>query len=80
MPTTAHRFGALGDVEDVALSDLREGDKVIVKPGEKSPTDVGQIIDGDTNVNESMQIGGSRLVQKRVGEEVVGDPSTAKDQ
>ena len=56
MPSEAHILKQDGSVEDLPLSQLQRGDRVIVKPGEKFPTD-GEIVEGDTSVNESMLTG-----------------------
>lgn len=71
MPTTAHRLTDEGDSEDVPVSELRPGDRVVVKPGEKVPTD-GAIVSGRTSLNESMLTGESRPVEKGEGEEAIG--------
>ena len=59
-----------GKTEVIALSELRENDVVLVKPGSKIPAD-GKIIDGDSDVNESMMTGESKPVSKTVGDSVI---------
>ena len=71
MPSEAHRVAADGSVEDVSVSDLVHGDRVLVKPGEKVPTD-GVIVEGRTTVNQAMLTGESKPVEKGEGEEVIG--------
>jgi Cu2+-exporting ATPase len=71
MPSEAHRLRKDGSVEEVPLSLLQRGDRVIIKPGEKFPID-GEVIEGMTSVNESMLTGESRPVEKSVGDEVIG--------
>ncbi len=71
MPSTAHRLDADGNVADVSVDAVRQGDRVLVKPGEKIPTD-GVIVDGRTTVNESMLTGESKPVEKKQDDEVVG--------
>jgi len=71
MPATAHRLGAGGEVEDVPLTELRAGDRVLVKPGEKIPVD-GQVVEGRSSVNEAMVTGESRPVERGEGQEVIG--------
>mgnify|MGYP006287921071 CR=1 FL=1 len=71
IPSTAHRITADGDTEEVKVSDIKKGDKVAVKPGEKIPTD-GVITDGRTSIDESMVTGESRHVEKNTGDEVIG--------
>lgn len=71
MPAEAHRLRPDGQTEDVPVSELRRGDRVLVKPGEKVPTD-GAIVEGRTTVNQAMLTGESRPVEKGEGEEVIG--------
>lgn len=59
-----------GVTTTIPLSELRENDIVLVKPGTKIPTD-GSIIDGDSDVNESMITGESKLVSKKQGDAVI---------
>lgn len=54
----------------VPLSELKEGDVVLVRPGGKIPAD-GMIVDGASDVNESMVTGESKPVAKRAGQEVI---------
>jgi len=61
-----------GDVEEmVDLDDLAVGSVVVVRPGEKIPTD-GRIIAGTSSVDESMLTGESAAVDKVVGDDVFG--------
>ena len=53
------------------MSELSVGDKVIVKPGEKTPAD-GEVVDGETSVNEAMLIGESAPVPKEAESQVIG--------
>lgn len=71
LPSTAHRLKDSGDTEDVPVSDLRPGDRVLVKPGEKVPTD-GVIAEGHSSLNESLLTGESKPVTRGKGEEAVG--------
>ena len=71
MPAEAHRVTESGETEDVQVSDLAPGDKVVVKPGEKVPID-GEIVEGRTSVNESMLTGESKPVEKAEGDEAIG--------
>ena len=59
-----------GKTEIIALSELKENDVVLVKPGTKIPAD-GTIIDGDSDVNESMMTGESKPVSKKEGDQVI---------
>ena len=60
-----------GREEDVPLAALRAGDEVLVRPGETVPAD-GTIVDGASNVDESMLTGEPMPVPKRVGDRVIG--------
>ena len=71
MPTEAHKMAEDGSLHDVPIDELRQGDKVVVKPGEKIPAD-GLVVDGQTSVNESMLTGESKPVPKEEGREVIG--------
>ncbi|MCA9397650.1 heavy metal translocating P-type ATPase [candidate division WWE3 bacterium] len=57
-------------VTDVELSELSEGDIVVVKPGEKVPAD-GTIINGSANMDESLVSGESKPVEKGEGATVI---------
>ena len=70
MPSTAHRKTDSG-IEDVELSEISDGDIVVIKPGEKIPSD-GVITDGASYVDESMLTGESRPVRKEVGDQLIG--------
>lgn len=59
-----------GKTETISLSELRENDVVLVRPGAKIPAD-GKIIDGESNVNESMVTGESRPVFKKTNDSVI---------
>ena len=69
LPKQAHRI-VNGSVEEVEISLLSAGDIVLLKPGEKAPAD-GEIIEGESNVNESLVSGESKPVEKKVGDNVV---------
>ncbi len=71
MPTVAHRLDDGDRIEDVPVAMLRAGDRVLVRPGEKIPTD-GVIVEGRSSLNESMLTGESRPVSKGEGDEVIG--------
>ena len=71
MPSEAHRVRADGSAEDVPVTALRPGDRVLVKPGEKIPID-GDIVEGRTSVNQAMLTGESKPVEKEVGDETIG--------
>jgi len=56
---------------DVDVSELSIGDIVLVKPGEKIPSD-GVIIEGSCTIDESIATGESKPVDKKVGDNVIG--------
>ena len=61
-----------GEVEkDVLIADVREGDVVLVRPGERIPVD-GVVVEGSSAVNESMLTGEPMPVSKNVGDRVIG--------
>jgi heavy metal translocating P-type ATPase len=60
-----------GETITVPVEELRRGDVMIVRPGEKIPTD-GVILEGQSAVDESMLTGESIPVDRRVGDEVIG--------
>jgi len=69
LPKKAHKLEN-GIEVDVDTTELKEGDMVIVKPGEKIPAD-GAITKGFTNVDESLISGESKPVGKKEGMDVV---------
>lgn len=71
MPSEAHQLDEDENVHDVKVSDLKNDDHVLVKPGEKIPVD-GTIIDGNSAIDESMLTGESVPVEKEKGNEVIG--------
>ena len=71
MPDTAERITDSGDTEKVPVSDLSEGDLVLVRPGASVPAD-GVVNEGDSDVNEAMITGESKPVSKEPGDEVIG--------
>ena len=68
---TAARVKADGSVETVDVAQLREGDVVRVKPGEKVPAD-GVILRGQSSIDESIVTGESVPVDKGPGAQVIG--------
>ena len=71
MPDTAERITEDGDTEEVKVSELEEGDKVLVRPGDSIPAD-GEVFEGESSVDESMITGESKPVDKSEGDEVIG--------
>jgi P-type Cu+ transporter len=69
-PKTA-RVERDGRDQDVPLADVRVGDVVVVRPGEKVPVD-GTVRDGGSSVDESMLTGEPLPVAKSAGDTVIG--------
>jgi Cu2+-exporting ATPase len=70
MPSEAHLLKN-GNMVDVKLEELNEGDLVVVRPGEKIPVD-GIITEGLSHVNESMVTGEAKPVKKEKNSKVIG--------
>jgi Cu+-exporting ATPase len=70
-PKTARRIGPDGTEEDVPLADIRPGDKLRVRPGEKVPVD-GTVLEGKSAVDESMVSGEPIPVEKGPGARLIG--------
>lgn len=70
MPSTAHHL-VNGQVHDMPVSHLQNGDLIMVKPGEKIPVD-GIVTEGESYVDESMLTGESKPVKKETEEKVIG--------
>ncbi|MEC5143043.1 heavy metal translocating P-type ATPase [Chitinophaga sp. 212800010-3] len=70
MPSVVH-VERNGQVSDIPLQELQNNDVVLVKPGEKIPAD-GIILDGSSDINESMLTGESVPVKKGKDAKVIG--------
>ncbi len=70
-PRTARRIEADGAERDVAIEDVRPGDRLRVRPGEKIPVD-GVVVSGASAVDEGMVTGEPVPVEKREGDRVTG--------
>jgi P-type Cu2+ transporter len=70
MPAEAHKVDG-ENIIDIKLEDLKAGDTILIKPGEKVPAD-GLIVDGESYVNESMLTGESKPVKKGFDQQVIG--------
>ena len=68
---TAHVIHENGKEMEMPIEDVKAGDIILVKPGEKIPVD-GMIIEGNSAIDESMVTGESMLVDKKVGDGVIG--------
>jgi P-type Cu+ transporter len=70
-PKTARRIDAGGQEHDISFSELRVGDKLRVRPGEKVPVD-GIVVEGSSRLDESWVSGEPNPVHKTVGDRLVG--------
>ncbi|MFA5494370.1 MAG: heavy metal translocating P-type ATPase [Porticoccaceae bacterium] len=70
-PKTARRIAADGSEEDVALELVQVGDRLRVRPGEKIPVD-GEVIEGQSAVDEAMLTGEPVPISKRAGDTLIG--------
>lgn len=71
MPETAHKLDGQGNITEVSMKELVPGDRIMVKSGEKVPTDA-KVVEGFSSLNESMLTGESVPVEKSVGMQVIG--------
>ncbi|HXK32174.1 MAG TPA: heavy metal translocating P-type ATPase [Candidatus Paceibacterota bacterium] len=60
-----------GKEKEVLIEQVKVGEIMIIRPGEKIPTD-GKVIDGQSSLDESMVTGESMPVEKKVGDGVIG--------
>jgi Cu2+-exporting ATPase len=70
MPDTAERIKEDGATEIVQLTQLNDGDKILVRPGASIPAD-GEVVGGQSDVNEAMITGESKPVKKETGHKVI---------
>jgi len=69
-PTIAHRLTKNGE-EEIDIEQIQVGDLLHVRPGEKIPAD-GEIVEGVSNIDESMITGESMPVKKQIGDKIIG--------
>jgi Cu+-exporting ATPase len=69
-PTFAHRIKD-GSEEKISIEEIQVGDLLRVRPGDKIPTD-GEVVEGTSNVDESMITGESLPIKKLIGDKVIG--------
>ncbi|MDD2581811.1 MAG: heavy metal translocating P-type ATPase [Desulfuromonadaceae bacterium] len=70
-PNTARIVRENGTEEDIPLEQVQPGDTLRVRPGDKVPVD-GTVIEGNSNIDESMVTGESIPVAKSKGEKLIG--------
>ncbi|HET9109258.1 MAG TPA: heavy metal translocating P-type ATPase [Ktedonobacterales bacterium] len=70
-PAQANVIGADGQPHTVPVEQVRVGDLLLLRPGEKVPVDA-EVVEGASAIDESMVTGESMPVSKRLGDEVVG--------
>lgn len=70
-PTIAHRINESGAEGDIPIEQVRVGDMLVVRPGEKIPVD-SIITEGRSAIDESMITGESIPIDKSVGDEAIG--------
>jgi Cu2+-exporting ATPase len=71
IPDVALRLDSTGVAQELHVSALRVGDRVLVRPGERVPTD-GVVAEGQSFVDESLLSGESRPVARQTGDGLVG--------
>ena len=75
-PPVARRLRADGSDEEIPLEHVHAGDRLRVRPGDKVPVD-GEVLEGHSNVDESLLTGESLPVSKGPGERLIGGTQNA---
>ncbi|GKS70074.1 Cu+-exporting ATPase [Nitrosomonas sp. PY1] len=70
-PTTARRLVDADREEEINLDQVVAGDRLRVRPGDRVPVD-GKVIEGNSNIDESMVTGESMPIRKQPGDQVIG--------
>jgi P-type Cu+ transporter len=70
-PKTARKVTDCGHEKDIPLDQVKVGDKLRIRPGEKIPVD-GMVIEGESHIDESMVTGEPMPVNKKVDDKLVG--------
>jgi P-type Cu2+ transporter len=70
MPDTAERVNPDGEIRTIPVPQLRNDDVVLVRPGASVPAD-GEVLEGESDVNEAMITGESNPVNKQAGARVI---------
>ncbi|MFN2295623.1 MAG: heavy metal translocating P-type ATPase, partial [Candidatus Promineifilaceae bacterium] len=78
LPDTAEVIMSNGKVMEHPVSDLKTGDRVLVRPGASVPAD-GRVVDGETTINEAMITGESKPVDKGTGDDVIAGTVNSGD-
>ncbi len=71
LPGEAHVLDASGNTQDLPLAQLKAGQTVLIRAGEKIPAD-GDVVKGNSAVNEALVTGESKAVTKTPGSKVIG--------
>ena len=78
LPDTAERITEAGKIDEIPVTDLRVGDRVLVRPGASIPAD-GTVEEGESSADEAMITGESLPVSKHPGDEVIAGTVNSGD-
>lgn len=71
LPSVVHLYLNENNIQEIDIKDLKNGNKVLVKPGESIPAD-GIVVEGNSEVDESFLTGESKPVKKQAQDKIVG--------